>query len=188
MIGLHRSDGSERQKNDFYATGCEAVHPLMEFLNWEDGGKLIWENSCGQGHLSLPLQAYGHKVISTDLIDRGFGIGGVDFLKPSPFDHMPYDAIIMNPPYKNKKPQKFVEKALTISNLVCAFLRIQFLESTGRIEFYKKTPPKYVLIFSWRCRSSKNAKFHKDEKSTQCYAWFIWEKGYSGDPIIKFIT
>ncbi len=44
------------------------------------------------------LEATGHPVLSTDLVYRGFGVGGFDFL-----DHAyPYSSenIITNPPYK----------------------------------------------------------------------------------------
>lgn len=38
----------------------------------------------------------GHEVVSTDLIDRGFGLGGQDFLKS---DRPLAKHIITNPPY-----------------------------------------------------------------------------------------
>lgn len=39
--------------------------------------KNVWECSCGQGHLSEVLNKNGYNVKSTDLIDRGYGIGGL---------------------------------------------------------------------------------------------------------------
>lgn len=67
----------ERESNDFYATDPKAVEQLCDLvpLNHE-----IWEPACGMGHISKVLAARGHHVRSTDLIDRGFGEGGVDFL------------------------------------------------------------------------------------------------------------
>ncbi len=192
--GLKRSDGSEREEHDFYATHPNAVIPLMSLLNLDDVGvncepKLIWENSCGQGHLSVMLQAYGHKVISTDLIDRGFGTYDVDFLKPSMYDDFPFDMIVMNPPYKHA--EAFVRKSIKVAPIVCAFLRLTFLESKGRKKLFKKYPPKTVAVFSERIQSSKNAKFvkpcGKKEASTVAYAWFIWQRGFEGDPTIKWI-
>lgn len=187
--GLRRSDGSDREENDYYATHPTAIPPLLKFLGWLSGGKLIRENSCGAGHLSMMMETYGHRVVSTDLIDRGYGITPVNFLESNYLDNFPYDAVVMNPPYKHVVP--FVVKSLAIAPLVCAFLRITFLESQKRIPFFKQYPPKYVLVFSERMRSSKNAKFIKDdgteEKGTACYAWFIWEEGFAGEPVIKWI-
>lgn len=184
MVGIHRKEGEEREQHDFYATHPDAIPPLLHILNW-DSPKLIWENSCGQGHLVKPLQDAGHLVVATDLIDRGFGFSGIDFLSDNAFDDAPYDAIIMNPPYS--KALEFVEKSLTQAPTVCAFLRIQFLESQRRREFFDKHPPKRVCVFSSRIPSSKNAKFDPKESSAVCYAWFIWERSFTGDPTIKWI-
>lgn len=185
MPGMHRKEGESREEHDYYATCPSAVPPLLEVLGWQSGGKLIRENSCGAGHLSQMLEAYGHKVVSTDLIDRGYGIAGVDFLLPHWTDYMGYDAVVMNPPYKHAL--QFVLKSLEIAPIVCAFLRIQWLESGARRQFFKDNPPRYVAVFSDRVKSSKNGEFPKGESSAVCYAWYIWERGYTGAPSILWI-
>ena len=185
IMGLHRKPGESREENDFYATHPAAVIPLMEVLGWEKGGKFIYEPAAGKGHLSEMLKLYGHNVVSTDLIDRGYCVAGVDFLKPSEYDLLPYDAVVMNPPYKFAV--EFVEKALTLAPVVCAFLRITFLESAKRAEFFKKHPPRVVAVFIERMPSSKDAKFDPKESSAVCYAWFIWEKDFTGRPEILWI-
>lgn len=63
------------------------------------------------GHLSKRMIELGKKVYSTDLINRGYGTGGVDFLKAT---GNPYGAVITNPPYKIAL--EFIEKALDISD------------------------------------------------------------------------
>jgi hypothetical protein len=56
----------------------------------------IWEPACGDGAISKVLEAAGYTVISTDLVDRGYGHGGHDFLKSeTPLGRN----IITNPPY-----------------------------------------------------------------------------------------
>lgn len=185
MVGIHRKEGEEREQHDFYATHPDAIPPLLNILKW-DKPKVIWENSCGQGHLSKPLMEAGHVVISTDLIDRGFGDGhGVDFLSENGYECIPFDAIIMNPPYS--LALEFLQKSLTVAPVVCAFLRIQFLESQKRKEFFDNHPPKYVCVFSYRIPSSKNAIFDPKESSAVCYAWYIWERGFKGETILKWI-
>jgi hypothetical protein len=184
MVGIHRKEGEDREQHDFYATSPEAIPPLLQILNWK-APKIIWENSCGQGHLVKPLREAGHAVIATDLIDRGCGASGIDFLTDSIYHHMNYDAIIMNPPYS--KALEFVERSIGIAPTVCAFLRIQFLESQRRRKFFEKHPPRYVAVFSSRIASSKNAEFKDKESSTVCYAWFIWKRGFSGNPELIWI-
>lgn len=36
-------------------------------------------------------------------------------------------------------------------------------------------------------KCAKNGEFEKYSSSAVAYAWFIWEKGYKGNPIIKWI-
>ena len=182
LAGLNRQDGSERQPEDFYASDPAIIPPLLKVLGpeWESGNKLIYEPAAGLGHISQTLELYGHQVVSTDLIDRGFGIGGVDFLVDNIYDSIPFDAVITNPPFYCAI--QFIEKSLRIAPLVCMFLRIQFLESERRDKFFEENPPRYVAVFRKRARTSKDAKFPKGESSATCYAWFIWERGYKGNP------
>lgn len=182
MHGLHRKEGEEREEHDFYATHPSAIPPLLKVLGWEKGGKFIYEPACGLGHLSEPLQIYGHTVISTDLIDRGYGVGGVDFLQPTVYDNLGFDAVITNPPYKCAL--RFVEKSIQIAPIACHFLNIRFLESVTRRKFFEKHPPRYVCVFSERIPSSKNGLFPKGESSAVCYAWFIWFRDFTGRPEI----
>lgn len=182
MAGIHRKQGEERQPEDFYATDPAAVPPLLKLLGpeYESGNKFIWENACGKGHISQILELYGHEVVSTDLINRGYGIGGIDFLKPTPFDAVNFDAVITNPPFKYAT--QFVEKSLQIAPLVCMLLRLAFVESERRDDFFKNYPPRYIAVFRRRVRTSKNALFPDGESSATCHAWFIWERGYKGNP------
>ena len=90
-------------------------------------------------------------------------------------------------PYKYAS--EFVEHALDISMdsvKVAMFLKIQFLESKKRRELFKKYPPKKIYVFTNRMNCGKNGVFGK-ESSAVCYAWFIWEKGYTGLPNVDWI-
>lgn len=73
---LGKPGNNEREKNDFYATDPIAAEWLCEL---EDLHHDIWECACGKGHLAKVFAAHGHNVRSTDLIDRGYGQGGVNF-------------------------------------------------------------------------------------------------------------
>ena len=182
----------ERVEDDFYATDPKSLELLLDKLK-EDGIELhknIWECACGQGHLSKVLENKGHEVLSTDLIDRGYGTGNTDFLK-SISDKWCGD-ILTNPPYKIA--QEFIEKALDLmrNNCYCVmFLKIQFLEGKARREMFKKYPPKYIYVFSERQNPMRNGspldENGKKWSSTMCFAWFIWEKGFTGEPIIRWI-
>lgn len=67
----------EREQHDFYATDPMAIDRLA--AKFEIPHK-VWECACGAGHLSERLLQLGHEVYSSDLVERGYGKGGVDFL------------------------------------------------------------------------------------------------------------
>ena len=81
--GASNNSELERERDDYYATHPETVEALLEQLK-KDDVKLnnnIWEPACGEGHISKVLENHGYNVFSTDLVDRGYGIGVVDFLQ-----------------------------------------------------------------------------------------------------------
>lgn len=176
----------ERESLDYYATEPKAVELLLEL---EDFQKNIWEAACGGGHISRVLEENGYKVYSTDLVDRGYEIGGKDFFEEKGINT--FD-IITNPPYKIAR--KFVEHALDISAngvKVAMFLKLTFLESRTRKEFFKKYPPKVIYVSASRLKCAKNGDFLKYGNGVGtaiAYAWYIWEKGYEGDTIIKWFN
>lgn len=135
-IGASNHSKTEREINDYYATDPKAMELL---LNEEEFDTNIWECACGGGHLSRVLSNRGYHVLSTDLVDRGYGTPGVDFLEQkSIFD----GDIITNPPFKYAK--MFVEHALDLirdGHKVAMFLRLQFLEGRARRELFDQAPP-----------------------------------------------
>lgn len=187
-LGASNHSEGERENNDYYATDPKALEIFLDKLD-EDGIRLhnnIWECACGEGHLSEVLKNRGYKVWSTDLVDRGYGSGNTDFLKSIP-DSWCGD-ILTNPPYKYAK--EFVEKALEITRVgtyTVMFLKIQFLEGQNRKKLFKKYPPKYVYVNSTRQICYINGDMSKKMSSASCYCWFIWEKGFKGEPIIRWI-
>ena len=183
-LGARNYALNERETNDYYATEPKAIELLCEL---ETFSPTVWECACGEGHLAKKLTEKGYKVISSDLIDRGFGKGGVDFLKcDKPFD----GDIITNPPYKFAK--EFVEHALEIitdGHKVVMFLKLQFLEGKARRKMFEKYPPKKIYVSSGRLRCAMNGDFEKYAKSNAVtYAWFIWEKGYTGNTIVGWFN
>lgn len=149
----------------------------------------VWECACGEGHLSKVLEAHGYDVTSTDLVDRGFGVGGVDFLSS---DEVFDGDIVTNPPYKYAK--EFVEHAIQCvpnGHRVAMFLKIQFLEGKSRRELFDRYPPKLIYVATGRINCCKNGDFSKEQRSNnsaQAYAWFIWEKGYTGEPTVRWFN
>lgn len=187
MLGASNHTEEERQKEDYYATDPIAVELL---LNLETFNKDVWECACGEKHMSNVLEKRGFNVRSSDIIKRCDDIEEYDFLKK---ENIEWNGdIITNPPYKYA--EEFIYKALQIiptGNKVAMFLRLQFLEGKKRKQLFTNFPPSKVLISSSRIICAKNADFEKMKQgggSAVAFAWFIWEKGFQGDPIIKWFN
>lgn len=183
-LGSSSHSETERQIDDYYATDPTAIDELFRLEGFHNK---IWEPACGEGHLSKRMIGYNKEVYSTDIVNRGYGDNFLDFLE----SNIQWSGdIITNPPYKMAK--SFVEKAMSsieIGNKVAMFLKLTFLESQSRVELFKKYPPKTVYVYSYRKSVAKNGLKEEFEKSSAvCYCWFIWEKGFKGDPKIKWIT
>ena len=135
-IGASNHAQGEREKNDYYATDPRAAELLCDLETFSPN---IWECACGQGHLAEVFKSRGYNVVASDLIDRGYGTAGIDFLKwKAPFD----GDIITNPPYKYAK--EFVEHALSLipnGKKVVMFLKVQFLEGQARRKMFDEVPP-----------------------------------------------
>ena len=150
--------------------------------------KDIWECSCGEGHLSKRLEELGYNVKSTDLINRGYGEVGIDFFSC----HEIWEGdILTNPPYSDA--YEFVEHALeliTEGHKVWVFLKLTFLEGKKRRKLFDKHCLKTLYVSTSRILCAKGGDFTKARKqgSAIAYGWFEFEKGFNGDPIIKWIN
>ena len=184
-LGASNHVADERAANDYYATDPRAVEMLLQM---ETFAPVIWEPACGEGHISKVLAAHGYEVISTDLIYRGFGDPEpLNFLEET-LDGFEGD-IITNPPYS--VGLQFVERALESvrpGGKVAMFLKVQFLEGKRRGEFFKKSPPRSVYISRSRLACYKNGDLTTNPDSAIAYAWYVWGKGFTGDPVIKWFN
>lgn len=186
QLGASNHSEGEREANDFYATDPNTLEIFLDALK-RDGIMLhykILEPSCGMGHLSEVLKKRGYNVASFDLVDRGYG-EQQDFLHLNYLDDRD---ILTNPPYKYA--QEFVEHSMELlqDGYNCIMLlKIQFLEGQARRKLFEKYPPKYIYVNSARQTCYINGDMSKKMSSASCYCWFVWEKGYTGEPIIRWI-
>lgn len=182
IIGAHNVSTEDRQTEDYYATDPIAAEWLMQIEKLDHN---IWECACGGGHLAKAFSDKGYNVRSTDLIYRNYGTGGVNFLECTE----PYNGdIITNPPYRYA--EEFIKHGLELipdGNKVCMLLKVQFLEGKARQKMFKKFPPKTVWVSSSRIKHGINGNFTK-ANSMMAIAWYVWEKGYKGDTVIKWFN
>ena len=182
VMGASNHCDEERSKLDYYGTDPRSTKALLavETFNHE-----IWEPCAGHHLMVNVLREAGYHVLATDIAEYdGVRHAKMDFLNiEGEWD----GDIITNPPYGLST--EFAVKALELVKpgaKVAMFLRTLFLEGNKRYEkLFKENPPRYVYVFTNRQVSDKNDDFSKG--SAVSYAWFVWVKGWKGNPEIKWI-
>ena len=167
-----------RPPDDWYPTPPEATEALLAVENFT--GR-IWEPACGCGSMSKVLEAHKYDVLSTDLVDRGFGETPHDFLTSN------YTSanIMTNPPFK--LAEGFVRLSLQrTTGKVVMLCKLQFLEGSKRRAMFESTPFKAVWVFSKRLTMTRNGE-KMDASGMICFAFFVWEHGYIGKPTVGWL-
>ena len=183
-----------RVEEDFYAPNPLDVKNFLISYNEQIKGKVL-EPCIGAGHLAKTVKNLYPDVNITgyDIVDRnsGFETHIQDFLKAEIKED--FDYVITNPPYS--LAEEFIRKSLACvkdKGRVIMFLKLQFLEGVGRKDLFDNFPPKYIYV----CRKRANplragseidpSTGKKWASSTICFAWFVWEKGFKGEPKIRW--
>jgi hypothetical protein len=183
ILGASNHTPEARALHDYYATDPIALTELLKYESFSN----VWECACGEGHLSKVLMAHGIHSKSTDLINRAFGNSSIDFLSSSIISWN--GDIITNPPYALAK--EFVLQALSIipkGRKVAMFLRLHFLESKSRASLFESHPPKTIYVSRSRICCYKNGNMSSSKSSAIAYCWMVWEKGYKGNPVVKWFN
>lgn len=187
-LGASNHTDKERQNEDYYATDPIAAEWLLKIEDIPKD-KPIWECAAGEKHLSKVFEEHGYKVRSSDLIVRTEDVEQLDFLASNETWN---GTIITNPPYN--QAVNFIQKAMesiTEGNKVIMFLKVQFLEGKSRKKLFEKYPPKTVWVSSSRITCAKNGDFEymkANGGSAVAYAFYVWQKGYKGETILKWFN
>ena len=151
-----------RQAEDFYPTPAYVTKALLK--NYQFSGK-IWEPACGDGRMAEVIKQYYPYVECSDLIDRGYGESGVDFLNSKRRS----DNIITNPPFN--LAYEFIVQGLKLSDKCLALLLpIRYLTGKKRAKLYAEFPPAKVIVIP------NKVDFLGFGSPAMEFAWFVWEK------------
>ena len=172
LMSGHRH-GKDRDQHDFQATPPNVT---MAFLNhYRDLlSPVIWEPCCGDGAMAQLLPG---TVISTDLIHRGYGMGGVDFLKcPRPVKKS-FD-IITNPPFKHA--EAIIRHAHAVgARMTALFLPARYWNVSSRLQLWRDHPPKANHPLTFR------PDFTGAGNPTMDCMWVVWgdHVPFSNEPL-----
>lgn len=169
VMMLGGAQGRARREDDFYPTPPEATEALLDIILNDIRGDMIHEPACGDGAISKVLEKNGLTVISTDLVDRGFGQSGMNFLDSV----IVSDVIITNPPFF--LAEEFIRKAVSSpARRVYMLLKATYFHAKERTPLFEKYPPARVMPLNFRL------DFTGEGKPTMECIWVEWDKDFKG--------
>lgn len=154
--------GAERREADFYPTPARSVEVFMLELK-SKAKHLIWGEPCS-GDGVIP-RASGISFTQWRAAEIRYGRDYLEDGLPGPGK---VDAIITNPPFF--LAQQFIELSLNEANFVAYLLRLNYLGSKKRKEWWQGKEPTHLFTLSERPSFTG-----KGTDATE-YAWFVWDK------------
>lgn len=176
-------DALEREKDDFYPTPPEPTRALLaaEAERLSSVGP-IWECAAGDGSMAREIEAAGHVVRLSDLIDRGCGAVIRSFYEFGSGE-MPR-AIITNPPFAecNRDPGwvRYALETLEVEYMAL-LLPVNWMGAVSRAALWQKHPPARIYLMRWRI------DFTGQGAPPMLNAWFIWDRKHKGETILRML-
>lgn len=173
-------DREKREKDDFYPTPPEGTRALLTVEQF-DGA--IWEPACGDGAISKELAAAGYEVVSTDLVDRGYGEARVDFLLEW---HSRAPNLVTNPP--NKLLDQFMQQATRlVPGKIALLAPVRSVAGVRRRQIYETTALARIWVFAPRPQLWRGGVPTSENGSVMDLAWLVWDRAHRGPPTIGWI-
>lgn len=174
----------DRDEHDFYVDPPWCTELLLDHENFEG---TVWDPACGSGTIPEALRRRGILYDGSDLVDRGYGRSGVDFLAPV----MPVpscDNIVTNPPYgKGVLAEAFIRRALIVARRkVAVLVNEKFLYSERRHPLFTGTCLARIYHLSSRPSMPPGELLRAGEVEATGgsvnYAWLVFLRGHQGPP------
>jgi hypothetical protein len=165
-----RNLGYERQERNFYPTPAWVTEALLRRVRLPKG---IWEPCCGDGAMARVLETHGHRVVGTDLVDRGYGEAGRDFRAET---RLPagITAIVTNPPY-GRRLFAFVDHALEltrpVSGMMALLVNVQWQTAAENSKRLRMPAFDASVILTDRIRFIPDTK----ERPGENHCWLVWD-------------
>ena len=178
---------------DFYTTNPEAVRKLIRCHYHGSLPKGRYLEPCvATGNIADVIKKCGSEVVGVDIEDYGYPGTIVHNFLDWQTDEV-FDGVITNPPFM--LAEQFIRKSLSLikeHGEAIFFLKIQFLEGEKRRKLFEELPPRWIYVNTkrvptWAENQKVDPQTGKPWATTMCSAWYIWEKGWYGEPTIRWI-
>jgi hypothetical protein len=173
-----------RDSLDFYPTPPEGTRALLSVERF-DG--TIWEPACGDGAIAKVFVRAGYRVVATDLVDRGYGESGVNFLT-EPRSRARH--IVTNPPFGRGLADRFIRHALHLTRdtggSVVMLVDLASLAHPVRTAMWIRRPPAAIYIVD---ELVFRPGHRPDALPVQTrFAWCVWKPGHIGRPSLWWLS
>lgn len=165
----------DRVPNDYFRTHESATRALLAV---ETFSGTVWEPACGSGEMAkVLLDAEGvERIVATDLIDRGYGEAGRNFLMVDPPPGV--DHLVTNPPFELL--DAFANRALDLNlpGKVALFARLAWLEGAARRRgVFARGQLSRVWVFPQRPLLARSDGPY--QTGLIAFAWFVFEASHA---------
>lgn len=194
---IHISNFS-RVENDFYPTPDWVTQLLLDNVDLRGP---VWEPCCGDGAISKVIERQRHQVVATDLNDRGYGTGGIDFLGARSVPGG-CQAIVTNPPYGDGGAERgaprtaklllsFVQHAIRLTEQnngqLALLLRFTWIAGKRASTLISSGPLDRVLVITHRIRWFDMGAQTKQGQHHHCWLFFDAQRDRSKPPALMFV-
>lgn len=173
---------SARDDVDYFRTPEAATRALLDREVFPGS---VYECACGDGAMARVIEAAGYRVMASDIVDRGYGEAGRDFLLET---QLPTgcESVITNPPFR--LATRFAEHALQLGARKVALLcRVAFLEGQERAAgIFADGRLSRVWVFSRRITLWRGDLAEPEggpKGGAIAFAWFVWERHHRGSQV-----
>lgn len=169
-----KADAVPRADDDFLPTPPE---PTLALLDYEREAlsryPTIWEPACGDGAMLRDIESGGHKVVGSDLRDRGCGALVQDFFS---FTEPLAPCIITNPPYDkiNGRDAKgaWVWHAMDVLKVeyMALLLNWSWPGAAALAKCWETHEPSRAYLMRWK------VDFTGEGAPPMLCGWFVWDR------------
>jgi hypothetical protein len=173
----------QREEHEHYVEPEWCSRRLFEVESFEGG---IFDPCCGFGTIPEAASAANYPVSAHDIVNRGYAYSAceADFLKT---DESPQANIVCNPPFDIFR--EFAAHALALPGIRKVAM-IWLVRTLPAARWLQQTPLKTIYLLTPRPSMPPGHVIARGEKpggGKQDFCWLVWEKGFYGEPSIKWL-
>lgn len=180
----------DRNDNDWYVEPSVCSLALFDVVQFKGP---VWDPACGMGRILKSAQVSGFDTIGSDVEKRTDDCDFLaDFLSNHSLPEVEFD-VVTNPPFAIA--EDFVRKTIDIlshGRRGAFVLPIVWMAGfSSKRDWLPSSPLRYVLPISPRPSMPPGEVLCAGERpgnGTKDFAWFVWEKGFTGKPALEFLN